>query len=258
MRFGACVSTKLIGNAKDYGYDYCELSGYEIATYSEKEWCEEKKRILSFNLPIIGFNCFCNEKLPLIGALVNKDAIISYSKLLLKRGSDLNIKNIGIGAPLARKLEDTDNYNVANQQMKWFLTTISEMAKEYNINILYEALNPYCCNYCNSSRESYDMVKSINKENLHIVWDVYHSILSNESYNNIKCLFDEIAHIHICSWNKINYDRFYLLNKDINYLSELSYFLKEVNYNKTISIEATDLSFNELGKSSIELLKSLF
>lgn len=258
MRLGACISTKLIGKAKEYGYDYCELPAIEIASYSEENWENVKNNILSYDLQIIGFNSFCNAKLPLVGSNVNKDHIISYSKLLLTRGKDLNIKNIGIGAPLARKLATDYDYSIANEQMKWFLTTIAELAKKYNINILYESLNPHCCNYCNNTKESYDMVKNINLDNLHIVWDVYHSVLSKEKYTDILPLFENISHIHICSWNKQNYERYYILEKDEFYIKDLYNFLQQVNYNSSISIEATDASFIELGKSSISLLKSYF
>ena len=256
MKFGACISIENIYNAKKYGFDFAELSASEIYSFSDTNWEKTKKKIISYDFPIIGFNSFCTESLPLIGKKRDFKKIQQYFDKIVKRGADLNISNIGIGAPFARILKDDDNYNLATNQMNENLEYFALTASKYSINILYEALNSSCCNFCNSTHESFETVCQLNNSNLFIVWDVYHSIIENECFDEICPYFSRIKHIHICSWSKKNFDRFYLLEKDDIYLKELFLFLKKMNYNGSISIEATDSSFNSIGKNSINLLHS--
>lgn len=253
MKFGCCISIKNIPLAKSYGYDFVELSATEIMNINDNEWPRIKDYILSNNIEIIGFNAFCNEKIPLIGPFSKTNKWDLYLNKVLLRASELGCKNIGIGAPKARIIPLDYNYNLATKQMINFLKCAAIKAKEYNINILYEALNPKECNFCNSTIEAINTINEINSDNIYIVYDVYHAVNSNESYKDCTKYLKYINHIHINSWDK-NLNRYFLFENDINYINDLINILNEYNYSKTISIEANDSNFKVSGKIAIDIL----
>lgn len=257
MKFGCCVSIKNIKKAKELGYDFVELSGKEISSVDEKKWNDVLEEIKGAGIKVIGFNSFCDEKTPIVGN-VDKDKLFSYSKKLVERGYQLDIDNIGIGAPKARMLEDGFSKELADNQLKEFLVYITSIGKQFNINILLEALNPHKCNYVTKTKEAYEIIQSLNIDNLYMVYDVYHSINSNEKYEDIASYFNKIKHVHISSWNKKDLSRYFILGKDKQYTKDLLVFLKDNNYDLSISIEAPDNNFDEVGKTSIGILKEAY
>lgn len=256
MEFGCCISIKNITKAKEIGYDFIELEGKEIAAIKDDEWKDVSDNILKNNIKVIGFNSFCDGDTPIVGN-VNQNKLFEYSMKIVERGKDLNIANIGIGAPKARILPNGFDLNTANEQMEDFLFFITNEAKKYNINILLEALNPYKCNYITSTKEAYKMVNKLHIGNLFLVYDLYHSINSNETYKDVVNYFDKTKHVHISSWDKKDLSRFYLLEKDEKYIKDFIEFLRLNKYNSTVSIEASDINFNEVGELSLSLLKQM-
>ncbi len=301
MKIGCCVSIKNIENAKKIGFDFVELSATEIMNINDLDWNDIKDKILYANIPIIGFNAFCNEKTPIIGPNANKahwstylDKVIerasqlgcqnigigapkafnafcnektpiigpnankahwsTYLDKVIERASQLGCQNIGIGAPKARMLPNYYHYALAIEEMETFLTTAAQKAEKYHINILYEALNPKECNFGNHTKEIYDTVNKLKLSNLKIVYDVYHSINTSEKYDDIREIFTYVNHVHINSWDR-NLNRFYILAKDKPYLIKLFTFLQEIDYDKTISIEANDNNFINAAPTSLKTIK---
>lgn len=257
MKIGCCIKVDDIKFVQMFGYDYAELSAKEIMKFHANEWKSKKEEILNTNVPILGFSAFADETTPIIGPNADSSQWEIYLDTVLCRASQLHCKNIGIGAPTARMIPQGYSYKKAEKEMEQFLCSAAKKAKSYGITILYEALNPKECNFGTSTVEIYDMVKRIGHPNLKIVYDVYHVINAKETYQDTAKFFDEIHHIHICSWDK-QLNRYYLFPQDAAYVKELSVFLRSVGYNRTISIEAFDADFIHTGASSAAMLKAIF
>lgn len=255
MKFGCCVSIQNIDKAKNFGYDFVELSALEIMQIEDKDWSETRDYILSQEIPIIGFNAFCDASHPIIGPQVDTLKLMEYLDTVIHRAADLRCSSIGIGSPSARIIPLFFAHIEAQLQMKGFLTEAAIRAAKYDINILYEAINPHDCNFGNSTLEIYELVKELDLPNLRIVWDVYHAVNSNEDFETLRDVFQLIDHVHICSWDAKK-NRAFLLSKDQKYIEKLINFLKSVNYSRTISIEAPDSNFIVDGMNSLELYKT--
>lgn len=256
MKFGCCISINNILKAKEFGYNFIELSAKDIMEIKDSIWKTTKKQILESNIKVIGFNAFCDGRNPIVGPNVNIEKLTQYLVEVIERAADLKCQNIGIGAPTARILPESFSYEIATAQMKHFLDIAARKASKYNINILYEAINPKECNFGTSTYEIYNLVKELNVPNLKIVWDVFHSINSGEQYEELKNIFYKVEHIHICSWSK-DLKRFYPLQKDKKYLYELCIYLASQHYDKTISIEAPDSNFEKDGLISIKMYNDI-
>lgn len=255
MKIGCCISIKNLSLAKDFGYDFAELSANEIMKINNHDWKVLKEQIRNIGLPIIGFNSFCDSMNPMVGPDVNEKQLTAYLDEVISRAIDVHALNIGIGAPKGRMLPDDFSYTKARKQMNRFLLTAAEHAAKYNVNILYEAINPYSCNFANSTKEVYDTVKQLDKDNLHVVWDVFHAINVGETIEQSADILDLVHHVHICSWDQ-QLHRFYLFEKDQGYLNDLIEFLKLHHYDKTISIEASDKDFADAGKPALLMIKN--
>jgi sugar phosphate isomerase/epimerase len=252
MKFGCCISIDNILKAKEFGYDFIELSAKDVMEIKDSIWETTKKQILKSNITVIGFNAFCDERNPIVGPNVNIEKLTQYLSKVIKRAADLKCQNIGIGAPTARILPESFSYETATTQMKHFLDIAARKASKYNMTILYEAINPKECNFGTSTHEIYNLVKELNIPNLKIVWDVFHSINSGEQYEELTNIFNQVEHVHICSWSK-DLKRFYPLQKDKKFLHELCIYLASQQYDKTISIEAPDSNFENDGLASIKM-----
>lgn len=67
MNIGCCIATKDIPLAKEFGYDYVELSAKEIMKMDTELWKLKRKEILHPGIPVLGFSAFADEQMPLIG-----------------------------------------------------------------------------------------------------------------------------------------------------------------------------------------------
>lgn len=258
MQYGCCISVADVSTASDFGYDFCELSGKEIASFNDIEWNKKSHEILSFNIPVHGFNSFCSDELPLVGPNVSSAAQDAYIDRIVDRGASLKISSIGIGAPKARILPDGFPIQQADEQMISFLHRICLKAEEKRINVLLEALNPYVCNYCNTMHQAAAICSQCNEQNLYLVYDVYHSILSGETYEEAEKYFDQVKHIHVCSWDRLNRNRYFLQSKDVSYIEQFGRILHECQYEGSISIEAKGNQIHEQGKEALSLMKKYF
>ncbi len=257
MKFGCCISVKHVSDAKRFGYDFAELSALEIMSLSQEQWEKWKAHIHAVGLPIIGFNSFCDGRIALVGEKVSMRQNKAYLETLLQRARELGCHNIGIGAPKTRQLSSEFPYAKAQAQMQAFLRMASEMAMTDHISILYEALHPYSCNFANHTQEVYDTVCALQLSNLHIVWDVYHALLSGESFAQAQACMEQVRHIHVCGWDEQR-NRYYLQEHDRPLLKELFTFLKKQQYDGSISIEAPDTSFAKIGGASLRLLQETY
>lgn len=256
MQFGACVKIDNIKKAKEWGYDYVELSAIEISSIDDIKWPIIKEAILREDIKVIGFNSFANASHPLIGNGFDIDSLKSYTTKLIERGKDLDIKGIGIGAPLARIRKDFDR-DKAIEQIKIFLKMAAFFAKPYGINIMFEALHPHICDFITSTKDAYDIVKDLDIDNLGLVYDVYHALNSDEKLEDSMAFFDRVMHAHVSSYDS-KYARFFLRDKDKKLILDTLNYFKEVGYDKTLSIEADDESFIDYGDISISLLRGIY
>lgn len=257
MRIGCCIAARYISLAKEFGYDYAELSAREIMEMDTDIWNEKRKEILNAGIPVLGFSAFADEHTPLIGPSAQEKVWSAYLDILLERASQLHIKNIGIGAPKARMIPPEYDYELATREMEYFLYTAARKASSYDITILYEALHPKECNFGNHTQECYQTVKHIHSSNLKLVYDVYHAVNAGEQYADSRMCFDEIRHIHINSWDQ-RLQRYFLFEKDLPYVKDLCVFLQSVGYDNTISVEAFDADFPETGAASVSIIKEAF
>ena len=216
-----------------------------------------KKEALNF--PVAGFNAYCNDKTPIVGDNFSEDAARAYAQKMCARGAKLGIKNIGVGAPMARKLPEGYDMDKAFEQCKKFLSITSEEAAKYGINVLFEALHNKCCDFANHTADGVKMVKELNIDNLKIVLDFYHMEIMDEDVTDLDEVMPYVRHLHCNHTPAGTTDREYIIPEDEELLTTYKNAISKYGYDGTFSIEPNDTpDFDKAAPVSLAVMKKVF
>ncbi|MCJ7856164.1 sugar phosphate isomerase/epimerase [Lachnospiraceae bacterium NSJ-143] len=237
MLKGICVNSGNIEKAAQAGFDYIILPGFEIAAMDESEFDSVCRRVWQTDIPVAGYNAYCKDSLPIVGDDFDPEKTTRYAHLLCERGHRLGIKNIGIGAPLARRLPDGYDIKKAYAQGKKFIELTASEAEKYNFNVLVEGLHKNCCNFINYLPEAYQLMQDINRHNVKMVVDFYHMQVNGEDFESALGFLDYCGDIHISGCDE-NLARPFVSEMDSEMLKKIASVLKKGGYSTSVSLES--------------------
>lgn len=204
IKLGCCIEIEELSAACNMGYDFVDFSGKGLVKLSAKETDILAAYLEEQNISCMGIHATLPKEIALIGDSCDLAALRQYTKQLLERARALKVRYIGIGSPNSRKLEPGISREDADRQMEAALTLICEMAPD--MDILLESLNKEETNYINSLQEAYEMKKRVKKENIGLIWDIYHFMKSEEKTEELtRELLDCVKYLHIADPNGRKY-----------------------------------------------------
>ena len=256
MRIGTAVPTKYYEEVHKMGYDYIEFAGVEISKMSDSAFNELVKKVKETGLFVKGYNAYCGADVPIVGDGYSKEKALEYAKLMCERGKMLGIESIGIGAPFARMLPESYDMNLADKQAIEFTKITAQVAKEYGIEVYFEAVHKYACDFCNHTSHCEKIVDAVDMDNVNMILDFYHMEVMEEKVED-AVLAKKIEHLHISKLLD-NYGRGYPTRKDDVLLEEISLAVKSVNYSGNITIEADEQYFEGDGEEGLEMMRKYF
>lgn len=178
-----------------------------------------------------------------------REELKEYLKKAIDFAYNLDIKNLVFGSPKNRIYTDIDkDYIIAID----FFKELGDYAYFKDTCLSIEA-NPkiYGTNFINTTQEAYNLVKDVNSKGFKLHLDTGTILINNESLNEICNYSEHINHVHISEpyLDSLN-------EKNIKFYEEFINILKEINYNKFISIE---MKKNELDKviESIQFISNI-
>lgn len=254
MKFGCCTEAKNYETLASIGYDFIELSGHEIFSMEQKEWKELLEKIRAVGVPCIGFNDYCRYTPAIVGDGFNPVAIRNYAQRLLDRGAQLQIQNVGIGAPTARKLPSEYSRKLAEEQCIRFLEITAEEAAKRGIQVLFEAVHSHLCDFANHTEDAVRLIQEVAAPNLFMVLDFYHMEVMGENQLSIASYIPYIRHVHF-SHCAAGYARRYLNVQDAKHIAEILSMLKSAGYDKTASVEADTENFPADAAQTMEVFR---
>lgn len=254
MKFGCCTTAANYDTLVKCGYDFIELSGHEVAFMEEEKWQEFVKKVAETGVPCVGFNSYCQDRPAIVGDGFDEDEARTYAAHIAKRGAQLGIKNIGIGAPTARRIPENYPKDKADAQCRRFLEVTCEEAAKHGLNVLFEAVHAHMCNYATYTDDALDMVKALQIDNLQMVLDFYHMEAMGEDRLDFERCIPYIRHLHFSTCEE-NYGRKYPSEADFDILSKIMQKLSAFGYNGTLSIEAGTTDFEADATRALEILK---
>jgi|GEM_PF-378542 len=261
MKIGCCGNTENYIQISKTGFDYIELSGRLLMSLSEYQREDFLKLYRDTAFACIAVNDYCGDDTAIVGPAFSSYGIREYAKNIMEYVSKLGVKNVGIGAPAARRLPDDYPEDRAMFEMMTFLYITCEEAAKYGINVLLEAVHSGLTDYLNHTAEAVTMVKALRgadageldpeveklavtavagrkkPENLWIVYDYYNAMAMHEDLDEMVKAMPYVKHLHY-STDLGGNDRGY---PGADELAEITAFLKMASdngYDGNISVEA--------------------
>lgn len=261
MKLGLCTGVKNIESAIELGYDYVVLSGTEISAMSEAEFAGLEEKIITCEIPVFAFNGLCPPTVDIAGPDYSYEISKVYAEKLIKRGSRLGIRNIGIGSPKSRIIPAGYSRKDAWNNARCFISTVADEAESCGMLAAVEELTYKYCNCINTLEESRLMMEAVNKDNVGIIIDFFHmeadGYPAEAAADYIKYAYD----IHISGIDKDRVPgRPFVGMNDLAKLQTIARLLAAHGYNKTVTLEPDPCegNFREKAGEALQAMQAAF
>lgn len=184
----------------------------------------------------------------IFGSKNERNLLINYTKTAIDFASMIDCHNLVFGSPKNRIIENHEQLPIAVE----FFKELGDYAFQKNTIISIEP-NPkiYGTNFINTTDEAFELVKKVNNSGFKVNIDLGTVIQNKE---NIKIIIDNIHlvnHIHISEPNLT-------VIKKRSIHKELAYELKNIGYDKYVSIEMKNTGNINDVKQTIKYIGEIF
>jgi sugar phosphate isomerase/epimerase len=200
-------------------------------------------------------NSFCAPSLILCGPGYVPDAVADYCSALAERAYQLGIAYIGVGAPKSRSIPDGFSSAVASAQLKQSLEILCDACAPYKITVLLEAVCSLECNFITTTDEALTVVRSVQRDNIALVFDTYHAFMMNENDKPLRRSLDKVRLVHMAQ--NIDHQRHYLRLKNLPEYSVYIDALLDGGYDGEISVEAFNDDIESQLNETLDIMKIL-
>ena len=254
VQVGLCTPLKGIDAAKTAGFEYLELGTSEIAALSDADYESALAQVKQLGLPVPVTNLFLPATLKVTGPEIDRDEQIRYVRKAFTRLSRLGTGIVVFGSGGARRVPDGFPKDEAFKQLVEFGRRIAPEAQRERITIAIEPLRRQETNIINSAAEGLDLVNAIDHPNFQLMIDFYHLASEREDPAIVLKAREHIRHLHMANpqgrvfplaWDEYDYAPFFAN-------------LRQIGYDKRISVEASTKDFPLEAPRAIALLRQAF
>jgi len=260
MKIGICLSYKdlaSIRKAAEFGYDYIESTMSALATATAEDIAAFIETLKAVNLTCPAVNGFFPGTIRLTGPDADFAAADEYMYKAFENTKLIGIEQLVFGSGGARKVPDGFSKEAATEQLIEFCSEhVAPIAAKYGLTVCLEELNTKECNIINTCAEAMNIVRAVNKPQITLLWDFYHTGMENESPESIAEYKGYITHAHIASPS--NARRYPKAGDGDDYAAFFGALRKAEYVNERVSIEASESNgFINSSAEALALLKSL-
>jgi D-psicose/D-tagatose/L-ribulose 3-epimerase len=251
---GLCAPLKDLDAAKAAGFDYVELGTTEIAALSDAEFEQAAERIKRVGLPVPVTNLFLPAALKVTGPSIDRDRQTEYVAHAFERLARLGTTIVVFGSGGARRVPDGFSQQEAFAQLVDFGRRIAPEARRRGITVAIEPLRKQETNIINSAAEGLALVNAIGDPGFQLMIDFYHLASEREDPAIVLQAREHIRHLHMANpagrvypldWTEYDYAPFFAS-------------LRQIGYDKRISVEASTKDFSAEAPRAIALLRRAF
>jgi D-psicose/D-tagatose/L-ribulose 3-epimerase len=254
VQVGLCTPLKGIDAAKTAGFEYLELGTSEIAGLSDADYESALSQVKQLGLPVPVTNLFLPATLKVTGPEIDRDEQARYVRKAFTRLSRLGTGIVVFGSGGARRVPEGFPKDEAFKQLVEFGRRIAPEAQRQRITIAIEPLRRQETNIINSAAEGLDLVNAIDHPNFQLMIDFYHLASEREDPAIVLKAREHIRHLHMANpqgrvfplaWDEYDYAPFFAN-------------LRQIGYDKRISVEASTKDFPLEAPRAIALLRQAF
>jgi sugar phosphate isomerase/epimerase len=189
----------------------------------------------------------------LTGNDTDEEKIRSYLDMAFSRIVQLGTKTVVLGSGGARRIPDGFDPIEGRKQFLNTAGVTGDLAAKYSLTIVIEPLNQKETNLINSVKEGIAFVKELNHPNVKLLADFYHMRMEDEPMAVIEEAGTLLHHVHVAK----GHTRTYPLSKEEDTYGQLFEALRNIKYDKGISIEGSTDNLAEDGPAALSLLQAL-
>ena len=222
-----------IERARKCGLDILEIFYGRILTMSDQEIAEINAAQKDNGIEVYALGGFgAKQDLSSLDETVRRGAV-EEAKTLLKAISRLNIHNFsGINYGQWCGLSDPENKARRFEQAARSLGEVGRFAADYDISWNMEVVNRFESYLVNTAQEARDLAEASGSKNINILLDIFHGMLEEDDLAQaVRIAGDRLGHYHVGSNNRK------LPRPSFQPWNEIAAAMKEIGYNKSISIE---------------------
>jgi D-psicose/D-tagatose/L-ribulose 3-epimerase len=254
VQVGYCTSLKNLEAAKAAGFDYVEVAATEIAGLSDADFDAAVARVKALGVPTPTANLFLPATLKVTGPQIDVEAQTAHIRKVFTRLEKLGVQILVFGSGGARRVPEGFSKDEAFKQLVDFGRRAAQEARPHHITITIEPLRRQETNIINTAAEGLDLVNAINDPNFQLMIDFYHLATEQEDPSIVVRGKDHLKHLHMANpqgrvfplkWEEYDYAPFFEK-------------LKEIGYDKRISVEASTKDLATEGPQAIALLRRAF
>jgi sugar phosphate isomerase/epimerase len=198
MRFGCCIAPDQIDILARAGYDFCELPAAAVQPFEDDAGALPALRALAAApLRPEAFNVLVPAKLPLVGPLVDHDALRAYLRRAFGRMIQLGGAVVVLGSGGARRIPENMPREQALDQLADSLALVADEASRAGIELALEHLNRGECNVFTSVSECQSFIEQRGLTGLRLLADLHHLELEQEPQGNVIAAAPLLAHVHV-------------------------------------------------------------
>lgn len=184
----------------------------------------------------------------IFASVEERKALMDYTKKAIDFASAIGCKNLVFGCPRNRAYADGTDIKVAIP----FFEELGEYAYSRNTVLSMEANPPiYNTNYCNTTMEAVELVKSVGSKGFLINLDIGTMIQNEEELQVVEAAREWLNHVHI-SEPGLAFIEHRALHK------ELAVYLKDTGYNRFVSLEIKTQENIQNVKDAMHYLQDVF
>lgn len=254
VQVGYCTALKNLEAAKAAGFDYVEVAATEIAGLSDADFDAAVAHIKSVGIPTPTANLFLPANLKVTGPQIDVDAQTAHMRKVFTRLEKLGVEILVFGSGGARRVPEGFSKEDAFKQLVDFGRRAAQEARPHHITLTIEPLRKQETNIINTAAEGLDLVNAVDDPNFQLMIDFYHLATEHEDPSIVVRGKDHLRHLHMANphgrvfpldWNEYDYAPFFEK-------------LKEIGYDKRISVEASTKDLPADGPRAIALLRRAF
>jgi D-psicose/D-tagatose/L-ribulose 3-epimerase len=254
VQVGYCTNLKNLEAAKAAGFDYVEVAATEIAALSDADFDAAAAHIKTVGIATPTANLFLPATLKVTGPQIDVDAQTAHMRKVFTRLERLGVQILVFGSGGARRVPEGFSKDEAFKQLVDFGRRAAQEARSHHITVTIEPLRKQETNIINTAAEGLELVNAIDDPNFQLMIDFYHLATEHEDPSIVVRGKDHLRHLHMANpqgrvfplkWEEYDYAPFFEK-------------LREIGYDRRISVEALTKDLAAEGPQAIALLRRAF
>ena len=241
MKFACCIGLESLARLeilKKHGYEAYETGFSALTNAPDEKIAALAEKSRELGMPCVSHNGMFPGDIGLLSGREVYSKVDEYLDKTFEKAKPLGSPIVVLGSGKAREIPEGMSTDEAKERFEALLSdVIAPSAKRHGVTIAIEELRREECNFINNCREAMEIIRDVNKPEIQLLIDYYHSMLGGDKLPELASYGSAIRHVHIASPK--NARKFPNID-DIGDCRGFFAALKLAGYDGAISLEGSD------------------